>query len=329
MMRAAVIFCLAIALGAITVSGQGVGEENDLKARIRALSEALKQRADARAPDGRPVLQFHELGDLVMRLPESSVDSVNLLQSRYQPPEADMWLEPHSAFDFDYLMEIIRTTIEPATWEEIEGAEIKPLMNRLLITQIPRVQRKIAALLNRLRTATDRRMRVRFVAVVLTAADQALLDRRARELSADEAKELLSREPLGVAETICYSGVGLGQRVGRRVSYLQDYDVKIAQEASIGDPNRHEAFCGMTVELRAMLDEGGDGARINFELTRSNLAEPIRRVDTEHGPLELPDLALTLVKGAMWVPLGKTSIVGGSTSGLNPCLFLVTVDRIR
>ena len=332
MMRATIIFCLAIALGALTVSGQGAGEENDLKRRIRALSEELKQRADARAPKpgavGRPVLRFHEIGDLVMAHWASAGDSVNLLPSNYKAPEQPELAEPHVPFPEDVLIELIRQTIEPATWEEIEGVDIQASLNRLIVKQIPRVQRKIDALLTALRTAADRQMRVRFVAVPVTAADQALLDRRTRELSAAEAKELLSREPLGVSETICRSALRLSERVGRRVSYLQDYDVEIAQEATIGDPIRHEAFSGMAVELIALLDEAGNGARIDFDLARTALAEPIRRVDTEHGPLELPDLEMTRVQGAMWVPLGKTSIVGGSTSGAKPCLFLVTVDRI-
>ena len=45
MMRATIIFCVAIALGALTVSGQDTGGVNDLKRRIRALLNALMDGA--------------------------------------------------------------------------------------------------------------------------------------------------------------------------------------------------------------------------------------------------------------------------------------------
>lgn len=329
--RGTIIFLLAIALGALTVSGQDAGRDADLRRRIRALSEELKQRADGRAEQrgaaARPVLRIHEVGDLLTIQTVGVGELVDLIPSRYQPAAAREF-EPSAPFSVDFLIELMRQVIEPESWEEIEGAEVQPRNGRLFVNQIPRVQRKIAALLDSLRVAADRQLRVRFVAVPVNAADLALLDARPRELSSAEAEQLLAREPLGVAETVCRSGQRLSERIGRRISYLQDYDVEIAQEATIGDPIRMEAFSGMAVELQPLLDDGGGGVRLDFQVTRTELAEPIRRVDTEHGPLELPVLAMTRVQGAAWVPLGKTSIVGGSTSGANPCLFLVTVHRM-
>ena len=69
MIRATIIFLLAIALGALTVSGQERdgrnGGEAELRRRIRLLTEDLKRRAD-QAPDVKTAARL--LTDLAKRL---------------------------------------------------------------------------------------------------------------------------------------------------------------------------------------------------------------------------------------------------------------------
>ena len=330
-MRGTVIFLLAIALGALTVSGQDGGNADDLRRRIRELSDELKRRADERSTrkgeQGRVVLRVHEIGDLLTVRSARRGGMVDLVPSRFASVQREE-PEPNAIFELDAIIELIRSVVEPPTWDEIENVDIQPRHGALFINQIPRVQRKVAALLDQLRAFTQRQMRVRFVAVPVEKGDLAMLDAAPRELDAAQATQLLAREPLGVAEIVCDSGQRLSQRIGRRVSYLQDYDVEIAQEATIGDPIRREGFSGLAVELEAMLDDGGNGARLDFEVVRTHLASPIRRVDTEHGPLELPVLELSRLMSSAWVPLGKPCVVGGSTGGADPCLFVVTVTRM-
>jgi len=332
MIRDTLIFLFAVGLGALTVSGQDNGGEADLKRRIRALTEELRQRADAGKPKadapGRPVMRIYEVGDLIMRYPHMQGDMVDLFPSKFNPPEQAELDEPNSPFEVDWMIEIIRQLIEPATWDTIEYADIQPKTGRLFINTIPRVHKKIEAFLGTLRTLADRQLRVELFAVPVDEKDAAIFASRTRELSSQEAERLLSRPSMGALELVCRSNLTLAQRVGRNVGYLQDYDVEIAQEATIGDPISRHAFSGMAVELRAMLDEGGKGVRLDLQLDRTLVREPIRRVDTEHGPLELPELALTRLRTTTWIPLGRVVILGGSTAGKKPCLFLGRVTHI-
>jgi len=76
MMRGVIIFLLAVGLGALTVSGQDGNAENDLRRRVRALTEELRRRADTSTPArneaGRPVMRIYDIGDLPMRLPHET-----------------------------------------------------------------------------------------------------------------------------------------------------------------------------------------------------------------------------------------------------------------
>jgi len=332
MIRSVFIFLVAVGLGALTVSGQDEDAAADLKRRIRALTDELRQRSDASLPkideSARPVMRIYDIGDLVMNYPNSGGDPVDLTPSKFQFPEQAELEEPQSPFEVDWIIEMLRQLVEPAAWDSVEYADVQPRLGRLFVNNIPRVHKKIDAFMKTLRKLADRQLRVQIYAVPVDEKDAALLASATRTLPADAAERLLSRPSMGSTELVCRSNQQLSQRVGRRVGYLGDYDVEIAQEATIGDPISKSAFSGMAVDVRAMLDEGGKGARLDIELSRTHVSEPVRRVDTEHGPLELPELALTRLRTSAWVPLDRVVILGGSTAGTNPCLFLARVTRM-
>ena len=330
-MRFMLVFAAALTIGALTVTGQE-NKGDDLRQRIRALTEELRKRADLRGPPdlgGKPILRIYDVGDLVFQpgAPEPWAGP-NLTPSKYKPPELPECSEPRSPFDVDWIVEMVRQVVEPETWDTIESAEIAVKNTRLFVNTIPRVQNKIPALLAALRRSASRELFVEVFSVPVESGDDALLLNRPRELTDAEAGRLLAREALGGAVVHCLSGERLSQRAGQAISYLQDYDVEIAQEATIGDPIRQTVFAGTTVTVAAHLDESARGARLDLALDRTAVQKPVRRVDTEHGPLELPVLELTRLQTSIWVPLGKVTIVGGGTAGAVPCLFLVKVVRV-
>ncbi|MHC4847246.1 MAG: hypothetical protein ACYTEG_02195 [Planctomycetota bacterium] len=331
MIRSMLVFLAALTLGALTVSGQE-DPEDALRDQIRELTEQLKKRADQRGPEdlaAKPVLRIYEVGDLVLAarnsIPRRDSD---LIPSRYKPPERGEEAEPCAPFEIDVLVDMLRQVVDPETWDTVDGVDIRVTANRLFINNLPRVHKKLPALFAALRRATERQMRVEILAVPMEKGDETLLANRSRELTDVEAKRLLDREPLAVATVHCRSGQWVTQRSGREVSYLQDYDVEIAQEATIGDPIRQSVLVGLAVSLHGYLDDAAGGARLDLGLDRTAMEQPVRRVDTEHGPLELPVLELTRVRTAVWAPLGKTVVVGGATAGSSPCLFLAQVHRV-
>jgi len=121
----------------------------------------------------KPVLQFYDVKDLVAKIQDFPGQEINLVPSKYQPPEAEEAPEPTSPFEIDSLIEVIKQTIDPTAWE-IEGAQIEPKNGVLVVRQIPEVHGKIGQFLSDLRKNTGVlvNMEVRF----LTAEDRFLRD---------------------------------------------------------------------------------------------------------------------------------------------------------
>jgi tetratricopeptide (TPR) repeat protein len=121
----------------------------------------------------RPVLQFYDVKDLVAKIQDFPGQEINLVPSKYQPPEAAEVPEPQSPFEIDSLIEVIKQTIDPPAWE-LEGVNIEPKNGVLVVRQIPEVHQKIGQFLSDLRKNTGVlvSMEVRF----LRAEDRFLRD---------------------------------------------------------------------------------------------------------------------------------------------------------
>ncbi|MHC4340196.1 MAG: hypothetical protein ACYSX0_08295 [Planctomycetota bacterium] len=103
----------------------------------------------------KPVLQFYDVKDLVAKISDFPGQEINLVPSKYQPPDMDdEELEPTSPFEVDSLIEVIRQTIEPESWDTIEGANIEPKNNVLVVTTTPEIHQKIGSFLTDLRKNT-------------------------------------------------------------------------------------------------------------------------------------------------------------------------------
>jgi len=121
----------------------------------------------------KPVLQFYDVKDLVAKIQDFPGQEINLVPSKYQPPEFEEPPEPTSPFEIESLIDVIKTTIDPEMWE-IEGADIQPKQGVLVVRQIPEVHQKLGQFLSDLRKNTGVlvNMEVRF----LRAEDRFLRD---------------------------------------------------------------------------------------------------------------------------------------------------------
>ncbi|MEE8104237.1 MAG: hypothetical protein V3T86_01735 [Planctomycetota bacterium] len=102
----------------------------------------------------KPVLRFYDVKDLVAKIQDFPGQEINLVPSKYQPPEEEEPEEPVSPFEVDQLIEVIQLTVDPPSWDTIEGASIEPKNNVLVIRTTPEVHAKIGALLSDLRKNT-------------------------------------------------------------------------------------------------------------------------------------------------------------------------------
>jgi len=102
----------------------------------------------------KPVLQFYDVKDLVAKISDFPGQEINLVPSKYQPPEEMEELEPTSPFEVDALIEVIKQTVEPESWDTIEGADIQPKNNVLVVRTTQEVHGKIGRFLTDLRKNT-------------------------------------------------------------------------------------------------------------------------------------------------------------------------------
>lgn len=102
----------------------------------------------------KAVLQFYDVKDLVAKITDFPGQEINLVPSNYQPPEAGEEAEPVPAFEIDSLIEVIKQTIDPESWETIENADIQVKTGVLVVNTSPEVHRQIGSFLSDLRKNT-------------------------------------------------------------------------------------------------------------------------------------------------------------------------------
>jgi hypothetical protein len=148
------IFVLTLAVAGF-LSGYLVGEQRGYQSGLqRRLSE-------------RPVVRVYDVADLVSVVdpdeypPTRNSSSLDAPKSKttkgfgsYDPPERSAAKPPGSPFDFDSIISMITTTIEPATWSDVGAAgTIVPYERNLtlVINQYPFVHEEIEDLFQELR----------------------------------------------------------------------------------------------------------------------------------------------------------------------------------
>ena len=167
------------------------------------------------------------------------------------------------------------------------------------------------------------------IAVPVNSETAALLAQRPRELSPAEAQAVAALAPLGTARMTCFDGQQSVHRSGTTVGYLHDYDVEIARDSAIGDPIRAEVFSGCTAQVRACIDAGASGVVLHCQLEYTNVLRPMRKMDTEHGQVDLPVMEVTRVNTSLWAPLNRMVVIGGTTRGSRPCVFVATAKLVK
>jgi len=327
------IFVAAFALGSLAVVGQ---EEEDPNRALKEQIDQLIARFETRLEEHRGdaersvAMASFEISDLCSPVRDQGLVPGGLFRSNAETVETPDY-EPRVTYETDLIIELVRQLVSPASWDNIEGADIQPRNTGMLVRNVPVVLRQIPLLLDELRAFLDAQVAVDIVAVAPTEAVAALVRERPRELTPEEAQQLLATaKHLGGVHLVAFDGQQVVQRNGETCRYVADYDVTVAEGAAMGCPVQAEAFQGCTAPVRACLARGGQGAVLHCFLELTRLGEPVRRVETVHGPLELPELGVTRLMSSLWVPLGRTVVLGGgATADGEGCLFLATARLVR
>jgi len=107
--------------------------------------------------------------------------------------------------------------------------------------------------------------------------------------------------------------------VGRRASlmagstanYVADYDVEVAQEARIADPDIGQAFDGLVVNLRPLLSLDGRTIDLDFQMlfARRTIAQPFNAGATFLGPIDHVRKDRRIVDTNLQIPVGSTHLI--------------------
>jgi hypothetical protein len=283
------------ATGALPTLGESLGQ--------RIVFETLDVRALNQSPLSRVGRELH------------------LVPSNFAPPEPPELPEPTPVFPAEALVDLIRALSPPGTWDR-RGVSIDARNGHLYVRQASGVLEGMRALRERLR---ERLLWVLEVEVEVVEVDAARVPGAlAGEEVAGSGAEAVRLDGITWSSM---NGMRTAVLAGRVRRYLQDYEVEIAQKASIANPVMRDFLEGVQVDLTGRLCSGRDVATLEVRFQRA-LGRDVRVLETEHGPLELPEVGLYQFRTTITAPLGATSVAGVAGDGARRTLVLVT-PRMR
>lgn len=132
-----------------------------------------------------------------------------------------------------------------------------------------------------------------------------------RAVSKSERIELVTAPNLLVFNTARANLTVLNQ-----VAYVQDYDVEIAQNASIADPIIDVIEDGVILDVRPVVSADRRFITLELRPTVAQLQRPIREVSTSLGTggevtIQLPEVEISRVRTSVPMPDGGTVLLGG------------------
>ena len=316
---------------ALLVALPVVGQDDvntKLKQRIDALVEELEARKAKAAKRGEFVEQrIYDLSDLVYwTVPEFWSQNVPKVHGEETEGETDV--EPECPIEIDTILEVIRATVYPSSWDTVEGADMALKNRKLVANTTPTVHKGIERCLATLRRAYASKVSVEIVAIELDDEVQRILDAHTGTLPEDVAKKLWSRERLGSVRTFAGPGVTHARRQGAAFDYIASYDVQAVGAASAATPIRHTLFDGCQALVQAQPIPGGEHALVEVTIEHTDTSFP-RATRLSYGPMQLPQQSVVRVGGAAWLTSGATTVIGGGAREGEGCVFLVraTVRR--
>ncbi len=310
--------------------------EQQLDQVIRSLRAALAEAA-AKGPT-KPItfeLRMYDVRALVTPIQDYPAGSINLVPSGgfgFGYGEAED-LEPLAFYEIDAIIDMIRQNVAPDSWDELRSASIQQARGILMVRHMSAVHDRIEMLLGELRKKAASQVNVEVK--VLRLPDAALRAIQGGEgaavLTPAGEKRLRAVVASGEAKVIRTGSVACtnSQRVSLsdtgRVSYVQDFDVEIAQAAFIGDPIVTSLSEGLIFDVRPTLAGYGDLVVLEVRVENARLNRPMPSVETPVGTIETPRLELTKLRTILAVPVGRTVVVGGALADGDDEAVLIVV----
>ncbi len=283
-----------------------------------------------RVDGGAIASRWFDVGVLTGPIREWSGRLLNLTPSNFTPPETPELREPQPIVYADALRDLMQLLVAPDGWNQ-DGLGITLRENRMQVRSpsgaLDAVAQALTALRKGLRIpivteatlytldeADARKMRLEAGAEF----DPAVLETLAKLVSEGRA------EVLGTGRARNIAGSRAGFESCRRVPYLSDYEVEIAKGAVISNPVVQHAYSGTVLDMEAALTPSRGAVCAVVRFTRSKIQQPLRRVHTPHGDLEVPKMDVFRARAAFTTPLGRSTVVSTASAGTKRQVLILT-----
>ncbi|MDJ0972827.1 MAG: hypothetical protein QNJ98_00025 [Planctomycetota bacterium] len=242
----------------------------------------------------------HGIQDWIRPTAPSEFDGVSNEESPLFGIEAEEPFYPYGTAD--ELIELIKQSVDPAMWEETDGADILTIGESRLVARCPRAHHdQIGVYLAKIErdALTPMSIDVR----VVPAAD-AGLEEKGTALAA------VSLSALPRQRAVAWEGF--------QHSYVCDYDVEVAKGASISDPIVLVSNAGLVARVQAHPAPEGGELRVNLNAVYTELAASDRVGVGEDREIEKPTYRTfraytdALVKPGVWKTVNTSTRVDGS-----------------
>ncbi|MBI2923305.1 MAG: hypothetical protein HYY18_19790 [Planctomycetes bacterium] len=228
--------------------------------------------------------------------------------------------EEDPGINADDVAEFLQATIAPGTWDGPEnGMSLDD--GQLCVTAPAETQEKIRAVLELLEARAARVVVIELDAIEVSQAALKGLDVSAGLLEERSAAALLSasgdpargriRHQLSVR-----AGAGVRTHTAsvRRRTYLKDFDIEIAQGASVADPVTGMFDEGAVLDVHPHLSTARDLVVLELRFAASRLAElaKFELPAASGGSVEQPRLDLFEMRTAVAIPMGRTLLLAAT-----------------
>ncbi|MBI2921905.1 MAG: hypothetical protein HYY18_12535 [Planctomycetes bacterium] len=223
----------------------------------------------------------------------------------------------------DFLASAVVTNFDSDSWSDDRNS-IEFRDGVLYVTQTKDVHKRVAQYLEMLRKRFSRRIVVEAEVFSLSPAAYEAAgvtpgmltpeqEKALRDAAADPARGSL----VTVLRTVAMNGQRVHAADLRLQSFIEDYDIEIAQEAVIADPVTGTAKTGAVLDVRPVL--APDAASVLLE-TRFTLARPgpMRSFDPGAAPLgtiQLPSREILRSRATVACPVGRTALLCSGNGG--------------
>lgn len=245
--------------------------------------------------------------------------------------------EPSEYLSVDSIVDILIENVTRGVDDNTETVNVFA-DDQLLVGATRERHGQVAQFLSGLEALRDRNVSMHFE--LFEASDtvvEALHRRRASggdagwTLAPDAASELRRSfgDALGRATVTTLHGTGAAVFAGGERAVLRDYDVEIAQEASIADPNIDYYYDGLVLNARPVVHQSGDRMtlRIDGEIAMFELRGAGESFGAERiGGFDLPALSRIPVAGSIALKPGETRVLLLQAEGEGAFVLLVRGD---